>query len=155
MGEGHRREQQPSLLQILEDQGIRILDEGAGPGRPLDEFPLGVHQVDKGQPVFPADPVVVLAEGRRDMDDAGAVLHGNIVVADDEPGLLVRLDEAIQRLVGHPPQAFPVKLLQDLGFPFPKDLFHQGPGQDVDLPVVRLHPAIGVPGVDAKPQVAG
>ena len=154
VGEGHRGEQQAPFLQILQDQGIRILDEGAGPVRSFHEPALGVHQVHEGQPVLPAYPVVVLAVGRRDVHDAGAVLHGNVVVAYHEPGLLVRLLEPEQGFVFHSLQALAGELLQDLNLPVTKDLLRQGPGHDVGL-ALSLQPAVGVLRVHAQGQVAG
>ena len=153
MREGHRREQQSPLLQILQDQGIRVLDEGAGPVRPLDEAALGVHQVDEGHPVLPAHAVVVLAEGRGDVHDAGAVLHRDVVVADHEPGLPVRLPEAVQRLIFLPLQRGARELIQEFDFLPREHLFHQGLRHVIAVPV-HADPAVGVRGIDAQRQVA-
>ena len=155
MGEGHGGEQQAAGFQIGQNHRIGVLHKGAGPGGALHKFALGVHQVDKGHVVGLAHAVVVLAVGRGDMHDAGAVLHGHVVVADHEPGLLVGLHKAIEGLVFHAAQVVADHLGHDLGLLALQYLFHQGLGHDIGAALVRLNAAIGLMGIDAQGQVAG
>ena len=93
-------EQQASGLEVGGDGRVGVLDVDAGPRRDLgDELALGVDGVDHRQVVLHADAHVGLAEGRRDVHDAGAVRGRDVVVADDEVGALVRGHEAERRLV--------------------------------------------------------
>ena len=80
-------EQQAALLEVGDDGRVGVLDEAPGPRRDLgDEAALGVDGVDDRQVVLEPDLHVVLAEGRRDVDDAGAVGRRHEVAADDEVG---------------------------------------------------------------------
>ena len=68
-------EQQAALLEVGGDGRVGVLDEDAGPRRDLgDELALGVDGVDDRQVVLLPDAHVLLAEGGRDVHDAGAVL---------------------------------------------------------------------------------
>ena len=152
--EGHRREQQAAVLQVLKDQRIRVLDEGAGPGRPLDKPALGVHQVHEGQAVLAAYPVVVLTEGGGDMHDARAVLHGDVVVADHIPGLFIRFGEAVKRLVLRALQLGTGELRLKGEFLAVKYLLAKRLRHDVLFPVRRGKAAVGIAGIHAQGQVA-
>ena len=155
MGEGHGGKQQTAGLQVGQDHGIGVLHEGAGPGGAFHKFTLGVHQIHEGHVVGLAHAVVVLAVGRGDMHDAGAVLHGHIVVADHEPGLLVRLHKAIEGLVFHAAQVVADHFAYDLGLLTLQHFFHQRLGHDVGAALVGFDAAIGLMGIDAQGQVAG
>ena len=89
------------------------------------------------------------------MHDAGAVFHGHIIVADHEPGFLVRLHKAVKRHVFGAHQIGTGHFGHDLGLLAFQHLFHQGFGHDVGDALVGLHPAVGFMGVDAQGQVAG
>ncbi len=76
--------------------GSASLDEAAVPrGHPVVEAGLGVHRVEHGQVLGPAHLGVVLAERRRDVDDAGAVVVADVVRRHHPPRVLAhhRLEE--------------------------------------------------------------
>ena len=149
--------QQAPLLQILDDLGVGLLHEQAGPGGALIHAALGVHQLHKGQVVFPAHPGVVLAESRGDVHDAGAVLHGDVIVGHHPPGRLFGLHKAVERLIFHAGERPAGEGLGDfglLGVFLAQDLGHQGPGHDEGLALqAELH-IFGVR-VHAQAHVAG
>ena len=60
-------------------------------------------QLHEGDVVLPTDAVIVLTKGGSDMDDAGTVGHGDVIIADHTPGGLVQFahGEVEQGLVFH------------------------------------------------------
>ena len=131
-------EQQAALLELVRDGRVGVLDEDAGPRRDLgDELALEVDGVDDRQVVLHADAHVVLAERRRDVDDAGAVGGGDVVAADDEVGALVRLHVVEQRLVLEAEQLGAGELAQHLGL-LAEHLLDEVAGQDEAL-AAALH----------------
>ena len=73
-------EQLPALPEGLDDVGVGLLDEAAGEvGDPLVEGAVELDRVLEGDPVLLAEPEVVLAEGDRGVDEAGALLGGDEV----------------------------------------------------------------------------
>ena len=156
MGEGHGGKQQAPLLQILQHQLVRVLDEHAGPLGIGGHAALRVHEIDKGNVVLAADAVIVLTKGGSDMHDAGAVGHGDVIVADDAPGGLVQLahGEVEQGLVLHALQFRAGHFRVDLYFLAAENRRDQGLAHNV---VLALHrdAAIGIAGIDAQRQVAG
>ena len=97
--------QQAGIFQILQDHHVRLLDEQACVRRFFRHLALAVHELDKRQAVVAADVRVVLAEGRRDVHDAGTVGHGDVIVTRHVERLLLPLlrhefpREVKQRLV--------------------------------------------------------
>jgi hypothetical protein len=79
-------EQQPARLQVLGQQLVRVLDVQADHRAARDareiarELALGVDGIAQGQAPVQGDPVVVLAERRRLVDDAGAVLNRDVSI---------------------------------------------------------------------------
>ena len=133
-------EEEPPLLQSLEDQRIGVLYKGAGPGGAGYELPVAVHQVDKGQAVLPANPVVVFAQGRGDVNDAGALGQGDIGVSHHQESLFVQdnvLGQREQGNVFHPHQVGAQTGGADVRV-LPKVGFHQGLGQDVLLSLIHI-----------------
>ena len=115
MGKVGRVEEQPSLLQVLKDLRVRILDEQAGKRCVRSHAALLIDALDKGHAVLRADAVVVFTEGSRDVDDAGTVLDGDIGIAHHVPALLLRgRDHRVQRLVLPVLQVGTLHALQDL-----------------------------------------
>ena len=90
MSEGHGGEQQSPLLQIVQHQLVRVLDEHARPLGVGGHAALGVHEVHEGDVVLPTDAVIVLTKGGSDMNDAGTVGHGDVIIADHTPGGLIQ-----------------------------------------------------------------
>ncbi len=73
-------EEQPALPEVLDEVGVGLLDPAPGVG--ADALVVGSvepDRVDDGEPVLLAEAEVVLAEGDRRVDDAGAVLGGDEV----------------------------------------------------------------------------
>ena len=117
MLEFRRGEQLAGFLQIL--QYLRIGAHGAGPDLLLGglrahtrercllrHLALLVDELHQRQIVLFTDPVIILAEGRRDMDDAGAVRHRDIGIDHHIETLAVLcvrllLRALIERLVLH------------------------------------------------------
>ena len=89
------------------------------------------------------------------MHDAGAVLHGHVVVADHEPGFLVRLHKTVKRHIFGAYQIGAGHFGDDLRLLALQHGFHQGFRHDVGNILVGLHPAVGFVCVDAQGQVAG
>ena len=99
--ENGRLEEQPLLLQILQDQRIGVLDKDARPVRVLRHFALRINELHERHVVLAAHAIIVLAERRRRMDDARAVGRRDVVVADDEKRLFLNfpLGIRIERLI--------------------------------------------------------
>ena len=77
-----------ALVQILEHHGVGLLYEYPVPRGAAAHFALGIHHLNKGQVVFLAYPVIVLAEGGSVMDYAGTIGGGDIVVHHHIEGVL-------------------------------------------------------------------
>ena len=101
MLELRRLDQQAALLEVREHQLVRVLDEHAGPLGFPGQAALRVHQLHERQVVGAAHARVVLAKRRRDVDDAGAVAHGDVAVADDVVELRALALHGIERLILH------------------------------------------------------
>ena len=124
VGVSHRAalQQQPPRREVRHDRGVGVLREEAREG-PAREAALQVDRLQEEQPVRAAQVVVVLAEGRRDVHDAGAVLHRDEVARQDAaPGRGLRVVQAgvteaqhavapvagfVEALVAHPDQRRP------------------------------------------------
>ena len=124
-------------LEVLDDEGIGVFYEHAGPGgHRVDKAALGVDQLHKGQVVLAAHARVVLAEGRRGVDDARAVGEGDVVVRHNVPAALAGLaGKGIERLVLRADELGALDGPQHLR-PLAHDLLAQGLGQDVGLAVL-------------------
>ena len=94
--------EKPSLVQFLQDLRIGAdcallhlllggLAAHAGKGSSFLHLSVVIHQLHEGCIILAAHAGVVFTEGRCDMNDAGTVGHGDIVVAVDEKCLLVLL----------------------------------------------------------------
>ena len=153
--ERHGGEQQAARLEILEHQRVGVLDEHARPLGVLGHPALAVDEVDERHVVLAADAVVVLAERRRDVDDAGAVAHGDVLVAHDEPGLLLELahGEVKQRDVLHAAQVTARHFGEHLNLLAREARVDECLGHDDDL-TVHGELAVGVVRVDAQREVA-
>ena len=146
--------EQAPLLQVLEDQGVGVFAEGAGPLGLSGHLPFAVHQLHQGQAVLPAHLGVVLTEGRGDVYNARAVCQGDVVVAHHVPALLLGADEVEQGLVLLALQVGALIRLQDGVLPLPQHGVAQGGGQVVGLPLGGdLH--VVLIGVDAQRHVGG
>ena len=155
MRELRRAEQQPALLQIRQHQRVGLLDEHARPLRFRRHAALRINKVDERHVVFVADAVVVLAERRGNVDDARAVGHGDVVVADDEPRLLVQLadGEVEQRHILHAFERRAGHFRQHLKLLLREHRLHQRLRHDVHATVLRLKAAVGVGRVHAQRHV--
>ena len=80
------------LLQPGHDVGVGVLDEQPGEVRHvLREDPVHAHRADKRLDAVRAQhPVVVLAERRGLVDEARALVGGDVAVGDDDEGPLLR-----------------------------------------------------------------
>lgn len=77
-------EQQPALLEVLDQRLVGLLEEDAADQRDLGrEGAVREDRVDHRQAVLAAGREVVRAEGRGLVDDAGAVLGGDVVGVED------------------------------------------------------------------------
>ena len=74
------RSSRPRRAQVLDQVGVGVLD--VAPGVRADALvvgAVGAHRVDDVQAVLLAEAEVVLAEGDRGVDEAGAVVGGDEV----------------------------------------------------------------------------
>ena len=80
-------EQPPSLGEVVDHLGIRVLDpfahEGGGAGRVAGDQAAQIDGLAEEQPLFASQHVVVLAESGRDVDDPGALLHRDEIGGHD------------------------------------------------------------------------
>ena len=80
-------EQPPALGEVVDHLGIRVLDpfahEGGGTGRVAGDQAAQIDGLAEEQPLLASQHVVVLAEGRSDVDDAGALFHRDEVGGHD------------------------------------------------------------------------
>ena len=115
----------------------------------------GVDQLQEGQVVDLAHPVVVFAEGGGDVDYAGALVQGDVVVGHHPVALLaVELGAHVEEgLILRAHESGPGEGLHDLHV-LPQHVLHQRFGQDEHavLPA-GLH--VHFVGVDAQGHVAG
>ena len=156
VGEGNGGKQQAALLEVGQHQLVSVLHEHAGPLGIGGHAALSIHEVDKGDVVFAAYAVIVLAESGSDMNDAGTIGHGNVVVAYHAPGGLVQLanGKVKQGHVFHAGQFIAGELGSDFGFLITEHGGNQRLGHDV---VLAFHgeAAVGVAGVHTQGKVAG
>ena len=126
-------EEEAALLELFGDGRVGVLDEAPGPRRHLgDEAPLGVDRVDDRQVVLEPDPHVLLAEGRGDVDDPGAVGRGDVVAADDVVRPPVDGQEDVRRLVLEAEQLGAAQLALDDGL-LAEHLLDEVAGEDEAL----------------------
>ena len=166
--------QQPALIQVGHDLGVGVLDELAREGIVPCDDALQVHGLHEVQALLPSQPQVLVAEGRRNVDDARPVLHGH-EVGGDHPGSEVtlpvrrrqdaRLEPAdpgaeiggsIQRRVAQPHQ-IAARQRGDYGEFLPDVVLHQGGGESDALlafVVFNLHDGIFGIGVNSEGGVA-
>ena len=156
VSEGHGGEQQSPLLQIVQHQLVRVLDEHARPLGVGGHAALGVHEVHEGDVVLPTDAVIVLTKGGSDMNDAGTVGHGDVIIADHTPGGLIQFahGEVEQGLVFHALQVDTGHFRVILHFLAAENGGDQRLAHDVMFALHR-DAAIGIMGIDAQRQVAG
>ncbi len=82
---GQVAEEQPALLQVGDQGGVGVLEELPADQRHVVlEVAVGLDRVDQRQAVAAAHREVVLAEGGGLVDQAGAVLGGDVVAEHDE-----------------------------------------------------------------------
>ena len=77
--------QQPPFREVLHDVLVGVLDELAGEGVVAGDEAGQVYGLNEGQFLFAAQAQVLVPEGRSDVNDAGAVFHGD-EIAGDYPG---------------------------------------------------------------------
>ena len=156
VGELGRREQQAAAFQILQHFLVGVLAEHAGPLGFLGHFALGVHQLDKGQTVFPAHVGVVLTKGGSNVNHAGTVGQSDVLVTGDIPALFLGFHIMEQGFV-----LFIFQIFTHIGFQngvgaFAQYGIAQGMSQIVYLAVlVHLDLDIFFVGVHAQGHVGG
>ena len=94
-------------LEIADDRLVGLEHVLPGIGRHLAGEVAGkIHRIDHRQAFLLADVEVVLAEGRRDVDDAGALAHLDEVAGNHAECAVVLLagEERKERLIGAPHQ---------------------------------------------------
>ena len=159
----HRRGDQLAFaFQLLQDDGIGLLDEGALPGGLLAHLALGRDQLEHGDVVVAAHARVILTEGGGDVHDAGTVGHGDVAVGDDLPGV-ARVGhvaqcshlEVEQRLIfdAHQRTAGEGGLVGNLNA-LAQNLLDQRVAHD-DGAALVVELRVGLVGVDAQRHVAG
>ena len=98
-------EDDAGFLEVADDRLVGLEHVEARIGRRLaGEIAGKIHRVDHRQPFLLADIEVVLAEGRRDVDDTGALSHLDEVAGNDAEAALVLLasEEGEERRIGAP-----------------------------------------------------
>ncbi len=107
--------EEPALLEVGDDFGVRVLDEPSGPRRHLArEVPRLVDRLEQREPLGLAGVVVVLAERGGHVHDAGAVLERDEIGADDAEGARRVLEEREARLVALADELAPLDRAEDL-----------------------------------------
>ena len=155
MGEGNGSKEQLPFFQVVQHHRVGLLHEHARPLGFRHHATLGVHQIDEGNTVLLADPVIVLTKGGGNVNNAGAVFHGNVVIRNDHPCLAAfRLHKAIQGLVGAAYQILALHFGKHGDFLALEDLLHQCLGHDEVFPFAG-ELAIHCSGIHAQCQVAG
>ena len=92
---------QAPTVEFVDDGQVGVFDKGARPrGHAVVEGAIGSHRVEHRQCVQPSDAGVVLAEGRSQMDDPGAVSGAHEVVDHQLPGVGSRCRVGIEHVVG-------------------------------------------------------
>ena len=71
--------QQPPLLEVVHDLRVGVLHELAREGIIAGHNALQVHWLHEVQPLLPPQAKVLVTKRWRNVDYAGAVLHGNEV----------------------------------------------------------------------------
>ncbi len=109
-----------ALLQVVQNQWICILDEGAGPVGFCGHIALGINKLYKRHIVVTANPSIVLTESRSGMYDTGTVAGSNIAIAHYVEGLLVNLALCIriERLILTAFQILALETLNNRVLPF-------------------------------------
>ena len=74
------------LFEVVENEGVGVLNESASPVSFGSHIAFTVDELDEGGAVALANAVIVFAERGGAVDDTGAVFGGNVVVAGDEEG---------------------------------------------------------------------
>ena len=158
--------QQTPALQVHQYLGVGVLHKQPRKGRFLGHMALAIHKLHKWQVIAAAYLGVVLTKGRRDVNDAGTVAHGNIVGAGHIKALFLLLLGALgsageKRLIflifqcgaGHLFQhlvGWGVLGLQPSQYGIQQRLRHV-----VGVAIGRLHLAVGVLWIDAQRHIAG
>src|SRR5208283_3206032 len=75
--------QKPTLPQVVQYQRVGGFDEFTGERVTADDLALQINIMHKIQPVLLTGQIVILAVGRRNMHDAGAVIHRDKISSDD------------------------------------------------------------------------
>ena len=78
-----RAQQQPAPIEVADDFGVGVLGERARARQPRRHLAALVHGADEEQALAPAVREVLAAEGRGDVDDARAVVEGDVAGGDD------------------------------------------------------------------------
>ena len=158
--------QQTPPLQVHQHLGVGVLHKQPRKGRFLGHMALAIHKLHKGQVIAAAYLGVVLTKGRRDVNDAGTVAHGNIVGAGHIKALFLLLLGALgsageKRLIflifqcgaGHLLQhliGWGVLGLQPSQYGIQQRLRHV-----VGVAVGGLHLAVGVLGIHTQRHITG
>ena len=141
-------QQPPARAQVRDEVGVGVLDPAAGVR--ADALVVGAvepHRVDHREALLGAEPVVVLAEGDRRVDDARAVVGGHEVGGQDGVALLPVLlagDEGEGRLVAGAEHVAAVEAVGHLGV-LAQDALHERLGQHLAVARCGRRPAPGRP----------
>ena len=151
-------EELAAFLQVIDNHGVSILHEDTGPVCVCRHLALAIHELHKGHIVLAADPVIILTEGRGDVDDAGTVRSGYVIIANYIESLFLQLAYSVivERLVFTIFQILALVPLKDLPLTFHtiKHGVHQGFSQVIDSAIhLELH--IVNLGIHAETQVGG
>jgi hypothetical protein len=109
--------QQPlGVLEVLDDELVGLEDVDAlVRGDLAGELPGAVDGDDRFDPGGVGDELVLLTEGGGDVDDAGAVLGGDVVGGEDLVGVLAAGEEVERRVVAQPDELRAAVAADDVG----------------------------------------
>ncbi len=93
------------MVQVTDDNRICLLDKHSAVGRIRSHVSGSVYELDEGKVIVAADASVILTKRRSDMNDAGTVRHGDIIVAGHKVAGLMLFCRSLsccleQRLIG-------------------------------------------------------
>ncbi len=136
------------FLEVADDRLVGLEHVEARIGRRLAGEVAGqIHRIDHRQAFLLADLEVVLAEGRRDVDHAGALAHLDEIAGDDTKaalGLFLR-EERKQRRVGAPDEVGALHRADiAVAFQFRRVMLQRAFRQDHPRAVLLHHRIVGV-----------
>ena len=109
------------MFEIVENERISVLNESASPLSLSSHIALAVNELHKSDIILLANAVIIFTECRRNVDNAGAVLGGYIIIANHNESLFSGLlddciSKWIKRLIYAAFKVLAFKLIKNFAF---------------------------------------